>query len=277
MSKFEILSARNLYPNTYRLFDSLRSMVLRTLGLHLPDVMLDLSTVKKDMEGYFRNRSSAGGNWQSLSGIDILEIGLNPAGKEISQPEVERYRAKGWAVAPVWDKKGEAITAYTAYQPDKDVLATLLHEMVHLADHVVNNTRRQDIHGKAWQSLMVKVGLEPYPIDEANGRRTNRWSHSIIKDGVFDRWFNANRHIANGISLDWRKTPKRAAKSGASHKFECPRCGATLRGSVEKLEQAPICGICSGTENGMVYYIEYIPDGTCIDRNKPTLKAVIND
>lgn len=266
MSKLNTLSARNMYPNAYKLFDELRLFVQKRCGFELPDVMLDLHTVKKDAHGWFRNRSVNDG-WVSLGGQDILEIGLNPAGRIVeSEAEANQLKAKGYAIVANDDD-------WTAHRPTRDIVATLLHEICHLADHVKNDTKRQDNHSDSWKLLMTKCGLQPVSC-EPHKERTNKWTHEIIPGGVFEEWYEKSKVISEGFEMEWRKNPKRArtSASNGSSKFVCPGCGSSLRGSVEKLSQMPICGICSSPELGLIYYNETTADGTFIDHNK--LKAV---
>lgn len=243
MTKLEILSAREMYPQTYKLFDEVRKFVSKYCGLQLPDVMLDLHTVKKDAWGWFRNRSVKDGWVNFNSGSDILEIGLNPAGQ--------------------WNDDETEIK----HRPTYEVVGTLVHEVCHLADHVKNNSKRQDNHSEYWKRLMEKVGLKPVCL-EPGKERSNKYTHEIMPDGAFMDFLRQSKVLQDGFEFEWRKNPKRNVVSKKTQStFECPECGATLRGAVQKIPQLPVCGMCSGTK-GLVYYNEYQADGTFVDNNK---------
>lgn len=84
----------------------------------------------------------------------------------------------------------------------KEVLATLVHEMVHQWDAVYGNVPSYG-HGKTWADKMEQVGLTPTATGKPGGKKTGRKvTHMIDAGGPFEVAYAAL--IAKGkIDLSW--------------------------------------------------------------------------
>src|SRR6266571_9372180 len=76
-------------------------------------------------------------------------------------------------------------THFAARKPD-EVLATLVHEMVHLWQHHYGKPPRKGYHDKQWAVKMQEIGLIPTASGEAGGKETGqKMSHLIEENGCF--------------------------------------------------------------------------------------------
>jgi predicted SprT family Zn-dependent metalloprotease len=69
---------------------------------------------------------------------------------------------------------------------DKDILSTLVHEMVHAWQRHNGKPGRGRYHNKEWAEKMVSIGLQPRAIGTKDGVTGDRVTHSIILGGKFD-------------------------------------------------------------------------------------------
>lgn len=141
----------------------------------------------------------------------------------------------------------------------KDVLSTLVHEMVHLDQQVNGTPGKRGYHNKEWVDMMMGVGLLAYAVKEDkpvwNGScfdRTpkcqtgTRVSHVVIPGSFFDA--SCDTLISTGVTIEWlAKTvsaeekalakTKRASKT----KFTCPECS---QNAWAKPDASLACGFC---------------------------------
>jgi predicted SprT family Zn-dependent metalloprotease len=116
---------------------------------------------------------------------------------------------------------------------DKQVLATLTHEMVHLWQHHHGKPSRASYHNREWAEKMEEIGLMPSNTGEPGGKKTGqKMTHYIIPGGLFDK--TASQLLATGATIHWTSkrteqpgTPKKKKKS-TRHKFTCPDCGLNV-------------------------------------------------
>ncbi len=123
---------------------------------------------------------------------------------------------------------------------DKEVLSTLVHEMVHLLVEQLGKSPKKSYHCKFWVAGMHKVGLEPVilsskgqPLDKATGPNA---THTIPAGGAYDEAFKAL--AATGFKLSWASQPVvepekkegKKKKAGAKAKHACPTCNANAWG-----------------------------------------------
>lgn len=129
---------------------------------------------------------------------------------------------------------------------DKDIMSTLVHEMVHLQQQEQGKPSNSG-HNKEWGRMMSDVGLMAYaagyyPTKDDNGqwvapkKSTGRKvSHVIIDGGAFDT--ACDELLSGGMFIPWTLTPpsdeekalarkKRKSKT----KFTCPDCGTNIWG-----------------------------------------------
>jgi len=108
---------------------------------------------------------------------------------------VHRKRnAHGYFWAEQWNAKdGEdklpeiALNPETMGRDEKEVLSTLVHEMVHHQQESFGTPPKTAYHNKEWADMMEAVGLIPTTTGERGGPRTGRnCTHVIDEGGVFD-------------------------------------------------------------------------------------------
>jgi SprT-like family len=110
---------------------------------------------------------------------------------------------------------------------DAFIVSILLHEMVHLWQHVRGTApKRHGYHDKEWAAKMTSVGLMPSNNGMVGGRVTGmRMQHYIIDGGPFSQAFA--ELAASGWKLHLESTPYRGETRAPNSKtkFTCPSCG----------------------------------------------------
>jgi predicted SprT family Zn-dependent metalloprotease len=119
-------------------------------------------------------------------------------------------------------------------RPQREILSTLVHEMVHLWQQHFGDVPRKAYHDRQWAGKMEAVGLMPTHTGEVNGKKTGqRMTHYIIEGGRFDlaeQSFTAQKAeigYAAGVSIliqgnDLSKEIRPQTPSKV--KFVCPDC-----------------------------------------------------
>ena len=127
---------------------------------------------------------------------------------------------------------------------DKEILSTLVHEMVHCWQRHFGTVGRAGYHNKEWAEAMVRIGLMPSETGEAGGKTTGQSvTHYIMAGEAFDR--AAEALLATGFQLRWQsyacdaEAAQRKAKSKT--KFTCPGCG---QNAWAKPDASLMCGDC---------------------------------
>lgn len=112
---------------------------------------------------------------------------------------------------------------------DKDVLSTLVHEMVHLWQYHFGTPSRASYHNAEWAAKMCASGLLPSHTGLPGGKQTGqRMTHCIEPEGHFDR--AANELIAEGFKVEFVERergdldPIVIKKRRSKTHFKCP-CG----------------------------------------------------
>jgi hypothetical protein len=142
--------------------------------------------------------------------------------------------ARGYFTPDEWANtdSGE-ITSSITLNPDhlarsrRDVMGTLVHEMVHLWQHHYGAQKsRRAYHNAEWGTKMESLGLMPSATGQPSGKRTGqRMTHYVITGGEFERAFLV-------IPDEWylpfiagvpERSKKPKAKSSKT-KFACPVC-----------------------------------------------------
>jgi len=121
---------------------------------------------------------------------------------------------------------------------DKEVLSTLVHEMVHQWQNQFGRPSRGGYHNTEWAEKMDEVGLSPVG---PNGQRTGpKMSHEIVDGDQFD--ICANNLIDGGFKIDWASFMVEAVKKPKSKvKYTCHACKVN---AWAKPETKLICGEC---------------------------------
>lgn len=126
---------------------------------------------------------------------------------------------------------------------DRDILSTLVHEMVHLKQKHFGKPGRKRYHNKQWTAMMVEVGLQPSTTGTPGGKQTGeRVSHYVIEKGRYAAAYLALKK--DGFSLSWDEIPVMKEKGPASNtriKYTCPDCELN---AWAKPKVQLICGDC---------------------------------
>lgn len=116
--------------------------------------------------------------------------------------------------------------AYFNDRTDKDILSTLVHEMVHLWQQENGKPSRGNYHNGEWADRMEDIGLIPSNTGEEGGSRTGTgMSHYIDDDGRYLRLAEAFLECNPPIQFQDRPEFKSSAKSKKNKvKYSCPVC-----------------------------------------------------
>ena len=123
-----------------------------------------------------------------------------------------------------------------------EVLATLVHEMVHLQQEHFGTPSRSRYHNKQWAKMMEAVGLIPSDTGKPGGNKTGQaMSHYIEPNGLFDS--HCRQLIEQGINLSWgdRFGRKEQKPKNGRIKYTCSGCRLN---AWAKPEISIICGQC---------------------------------
>ena len=130
---------------------------------------------------------------------------------------------------------------------DKEVYATLVHEMCHLWQEYDGSAPRRCYHNKDFAEKMERVGLITSSDGTPDGKRTGqRVTHYIVEGGPFDMAFQEMPdellipcHTLFALKGESKKKIKKARAKSVT--YFCPKCGATVKG---KEDTNVICGDC---------------------------------
>jgi Uncharacterized protein conserved in bacteria len=126
-----------------------------------------------------------------------------------------------------------------------EVLATLVHEMVHLWQHHNGKPPRKGYHDKQWGGKMREIGLIPTATGEPGGKETGQKMTHLIEE---------NGHFANAATKLLVEHPAilyhdrssendttRKKKAASKTKYTCPGCGLNAWAKPDALL---VCGSC---------------------------------
>lgn len=126
---------------------------------------------------------------------------------------------------------------------EKEVLSTLVHEMIHKWQWNFANPSRTGYHNREWAEKMKSVGLQPTHDGTPNGKETGqKMTHIIVAGDIFD--LLADKYLASGFKIDWSGSQlSRISKPRTKSKFkyECPTC--SMRAWAKK-DSKLMCGSC---------------------------------
>lgn len=182
-------------------------------------------------------------------------------------------RTNGFFAPERWQHASSAARSHEiSLNPDtlmerdpRSVASTLVHEMVHLWQHVHGKPSRKSYHDRQWASKMEAVGLIPSNTGAPGGKRVgSKMTHYIEEGGPFARAYEA---MPEAMALPWRSSPvaasrpRRGGNGGAGEpdptggepsakrrdpsklKYTCPGCCANVWG---KPGLNLHCGDCNG-------------------------------
>ncbi|ABS65798.1 conserved hypothetical protein [Xanthobacter versatilis] len=166
-------------------------------GGMLPNALITFQR-RKGTFGYF-----AGGRFANEAGQVADEIALNPM--------------------------------HFASRSQKDILGTLVHEIVHQWQRHEGQPGRGRYHNREWAEKMKALGLQPSDTGVEGGKETGEAvSHYIVAAGPFD--LAADKLLGKGFALVWKDAPEAAPaggegeaepaapKSGRRVRYACPVC-----------------------------------------------------
>jgi len=111
----------------------------------------------------------------------------------------------------------------------REILSTLVHEMVHQLQHHFGEPSRNGYHNAEWGEMMDAVDLTPTATGYPGGKRTGQAvTHMIVDGGRFD--LACARLLDGGwafpfSALDTRAPAKpKAARKKTRLKYTCPKC-----------------------------------------------------
>ena len=87
---------------------------------------------------------------------------------------------------------------------DREIISTLVHEMVHVWEEVHGTAPKRFYHNKIWAQKMKAIGLQPSSTGQPGGKETGQsCSHYIIQDSPFT---HAWEQLADtGFKLHWQR------------------------------------------------------------------------
>ena len=135
--------------------------------------------------------------------------------------------------------------AHFATRSPEEVLATLVHEMVHLWQHHFGKQARRSYHDRQWAAKMREVGLIPSDTGEPGGKETGqKMTHYIEQDGPFAR--ACARLLAEQPAMLYHDRASedagaRRKKAASKTKYTCPTCELN---AWAKPDVRLICGDC---------------------------------
>ncbi len=113
---------------------------------------------------------------------------------------------------------------------DRQIMSTLVHEMVHHWQYSHGNPGRACYHNREWAAKMIAVGLMPSSTGKPGGHETgDKMSHYIIRDGAFSRAWGKLFHT--GFRLRLQSRPASPGKDRSKQKFTCPMCSMNVWGA----------------------------------------------
>ena len=131
---------------------------------------------------------------------------------------------------------------------DREVVAILVHEMVHTWQQEHGAPSRRGYHNRQWATEMQRIGLYPSSTGAPGGRDVGQaMSHYVIEDGLFATLWQ--ELAASTFVLRWESATvsnsrerTRAAQRASKTKYTCRRCRtrAWAKPGVQL-----VCGRCS--------------------------------
>lgn len=135
---------------------------------------------------------------------------------------------------------------------DKDILSTLVHEMVHAWQQCFGKVPRRAYHDKQWASKMIEVGLYPSSTGEPGGKTTGQnMTHYVVNGGRFEQSFLKLQRT--NFTLNWQSRSdiggilKKKAKSKT--KYTCASCDLNVWGKPGIKIRCEDCDWLLTTEN----------------------------
>lgn len=154
------------------------------------------------------------------------------------------------------------------------VMATLLHEMVHLynLDNGIKDTSR----GNTYHNMKFKTMAEEHGLTVEHAEKIG-WSVTTLQDETIDL-INSAKFDEAVFSLgrkDFEAGKEKKKKKTSSRKYVCPECGTTIRASKDVFI---LCGLCTDIEEGkIVPMIKEVAEGEDDSPTADTIEKVCVD
>lgn len=167
-----------------------------------------------------------------------------------------KRRTYGFFCNSRFENRNGALTDEIAMNPEffsnrstKEVMGTLVHEMVHLWQAHFGKPGRSRYHNVEWGRFMETIGLVPSNTGQPGGKRTgDQMTHYPVIGGAFDQ--AAELLLTKQFNVSWfDRTPQsitpgiRPKNRSNREKFHCPQCGVLAWG---KPSLTLRCGVCAG-------------------------------
>jgi predicted SprT family Zn-dependent metalloprotease len=126
---------------------------------------------------------------------------------------------------------------------DREIVSTLVHEMVHQWQHHFGKPSRRSYHNKQWAAKMIELGLIPSHTGKPGGKQTGQSvSHCIEENGLYDtKWQTL---AASGFTLNYQD--RQAIDAGKIQnvkvRYACPVCSIHVWG---KPDLRLVCEDCN--------------------------------
>lgn len=108
---------------------------------------------------------------------------------------------------------------------EKEILATLAHEMVHLWENEYGRPGKNGYHNRYWGESMKKIGLQPSSTGKPGGKEVGKQvSHYVIPNGLFDQ-VSTKFIEETGFSIDFEylssSQPKKESPKKYTYRCAC--------------------------------------------------------
>jgi hypothetical protein len=129
-------------------------------------------------------------------------------------------------------------------KPDDEICSTLLHEMVHLWEHLDADTPpNRSYHSRVWSNKMQAIGLMPSSTGMPGGKTIGaKMSHYIVKGGAFAKAFRQLADTGFKFELESKAYNVRERKPSSKNEFFC-RHGHQKTWGKAKLDL--LCAVCA--------------------------------
>jgi hypothetical protein len=131
---------------------------------------------------------------------------------------------------------------------EREVAATLVHEMTHHWQHIDGTPGRRGYHNREWGARMEALGLMPSSTGAPGGNRTGqRMTHYIVEDGPFMAAYGKLGcevllpFIAGSPAVEGKPGLKKVDPSKS--KFTCQVCHDSARGKPSLMIDCRKCGV----------------------------------
>ena len=216
------MDGNNISSDNYkayeRAFDALNTELFDSI---LPSVVLTLRA----------GRNTHGYAWAKrfkLHDAEMVQLDVEYSGNHVND-EMEEDDDTVTLDGTVYDEI--AINPATASRSPRDVLGTLLHEMVHVWQFNFGKPSRNGYHNAEWANKMLTVGLKPFNVKNPDSMTGQGCSHAIEIDGAADILFA--RLLADfgpDLVVELPTATTKKAVKNSKVKFTCPECGCNAWG-----------------------------------------------